>query len=136
MAQRRGGGSGSDDASVGASRGVDATKAVDAADAVDEVEGVGQVRATESAGAVKRADAVRGTDAVAEVAAALRAGELTVAEAVDKLIDDAVGKQVGRAIEPGSELEQRLRRVLRDYAGADPLITAKIRRLEGRRPAR
>ena len=55
---------------------------------------------------------------------------------VDRLIDDAVTRRVGRAIEPGSELEARLRRVLRDYAEADPLISDKIRRLEARRAGR
>jgi hypothetical protein len=124
---------GSDDKSVGAPRSVDATKPVDPTAAVDALEGV---EATASVQALDSAKAVRGSDAVSEVAALLRAGQLTVDQAVDRLIDDAVNKQVGRAIEPGSEVEARLRRVLRDYAGADPLISAKISRLHGRRPAK
>ena len=110
----------------------------DAVDGVQQVDALGEVQATQAAevqavSGVAAAGAASATDAVAQVAAALKAGKLSVAEAVDRLIDDAVSKQVGRAIEPGSEMEARLRRVLRDYAGADPLISAKIRRLEGRR---
>ena len=121
--------------------GVGGTDAVRGAEEVEALDRVGEVKAARAAevGAVRGvagATASSGADAIAEVAAALRAGELTVAEAVDRLIDDAVTRRVGRALEPGGELEARLRRVLRDYASADPLITAKIRRLEGRRPGR
>jgi len=123
---------------IGGPGAVDSTRAVGGADEVDALDEVRAASAAEVAavGGVERSGAAGKTDAVTEVAAALRAGRMTVAEAVDRLIEDAVGKQVGRAVEPGSELETRLRRVLRDHAGADPLISAKIRRLEGRRPGR
>ncbi len=116
----------------------DAIDRVDEVGGVSEVDALGEVKATEAAevqavSGVATTASASAADTVAQVAAALKAGKLSVAEAVDRLIDDAVSKQVGRAIEPGSELEARLRRVLRDYAGADPLISAKIRRLEGRR---
>ena len=136
MAQRRGSGSGHDD---GSAAGIGGPRAVDSAATVgptDEVEGADAVRATSAAAPVARAAAAAASDEVALVAAALKAGELTAAQAVDRLIDDAVHKQVGRAIEPGSEIEARLSRVLRDQAGADPLISEKIRRLEGRRSGR
>ncbi len=118
--------------------GVDRATAVSGA---SEIEALDEVKATRAVD-LKPIDAVSSTapaaavDPVATVAAALRAGELTVEQAVDRLIEDAVTRRVGRALEPGSELEARLRRVLRDYASADPLITAKIRRLEGRRSGR
>lgn len=119
----------------GVAPGVAETDAIGGAQGVEALDEVQATRATEVAGVgpVAPSTAPRAADAVAQVAAALKAGTLTVAEAVDRLIDDAVSKQVGRAIEPGSELEARLRRILRDYAGADPLISAKVRRLEGRR---
>ena len=106
----------------------------DAIEGTRSLERVGEVRAAEVE-AVQRVSA-GGPDAVPEVAAALRAGRITVGEAVDRLIDDALARHVGRALQPGGELEARLRRLLRDYAGADPLISAKIRRLESRRGAR
>ena len=106
-----------------------------------EVEALSEIEATratevKAVGGVSGAKAAGAADPVASIAAALRAGELSVAEAVDRLIDDAVTRRVGRAVEPGGALEARLRRVLRDYASADPLITAKIRRLESRRSGR
>jgi hypothetical protein len=117
---------------------VDRTTPIGGASEIEALEEIKAARAAE-VGSVSGVDAVSApaaADPVASVAAALRAGELSVAEAVDRLIDDAVTRRVGRAIEPGGELEARLRRILRDYASADPLITAKIRRLEGRRSDR
>ena len=134
MAQRRGSGRDS-----GIADGVGSTKAVDSAAPVGpagDVERAEGVRATSAAAPVAQTSATAASDEVAAVAAALKSGALSVAEAVDRLIDDAVHKQVGRAVEPGSEIEARLRRVLRDQAGADPLIREKIRRLEGRRSGR
>lgn len=131
----------------GVGDGPERASGVGAAGPANHVEGtegvseVDEVRATRAAevGAVKGAEAIGesgAADPVTEVAAALRAGKLSVAEAVDRLIDDAITRRVGRAVEQGSELEARLRRVLRDYAGADPLISSKIRRLEARRGGR
>jgi hypothetical protein len=114
---------------------------VERAGHVDEIEAVNEVRgartdAVERVSGVSGAASAAGADPIAEVAAALRAGSISVADAVDRLIDDAVQRRVGRAIEAGGELEQRLKRVLRGYAEADPIISAKIRRLEARRPGR
>jgi hypothetical protein len=142
----RGGGDGRT-GGVDATRGADAARGPDAAQGPDRIEGtdaVAQVDAVRAAGpagveAIEGAGAARAAsaaDAVNQVAAALRAGSITVADAVDRLIEDALSRKVGRAIEQGSELEARLRRVLREYAGADPLISAKIRRLETRRGGR
>jgi hypothetical protein len=63
------------------------------------------------------------------VAARLRAGEITVDQAVELLIDDAIMRQVGRATESTKDLEPRLRELLRSYAANDPFLAAKIRRL-------
>ena len=139
MAQRKGSGRNSGTADSGTAAGVGGTRAVDSAAPVgptDSVESAEGVRPTSAAAPVAPASAAAANDEIAAVAAALKSGALTVAEAVDRLIDDAVHKQVGRAVEPGSEIEARLRRLLRDQAGADPLIREKIRRLEGRRSGR
>lgn len=100
-------------------------------DAVDEaapVEGVDEAAAAES-GAVARVGGTggpTGTDAVAEVAARLRAGEITTDEALELLIDDTIAKQMGAV---SKDLEPKLREVLRDYAANDPFLAAKIRKL-------
>lgn len=104
---------------------VDPAGHVDASAPVGEV-APAEVAAVEGAGAADRAAPA---DPVARVAARLRAGELTVDQAVDALIDDAVRRQVGRAVDDREELEARLREVLRGYADSDPFLAAKIRRL-------
>jgi hypothetical protein len=121
-----------------APRAPEAAQEVERAEHVDSIDEVRAARAeaVERTSGVAGATGAAGVDHIAEVAAALRAGSITVAEAVDRLIDDAVTRRVGRAVEPGGELEARLKRVLRGYAEADPLISAKIRRLEARRPGR
>jgi hypothetical protein len=68
-------------------------------------------------------------DAVARVAAGLRAGEVTVEQAVDLLIEDAITRQLGRAGEARAQVEEELRELLRTYAANDPLLAGKIRRL-------
>jgi hypothetical protein len=68
-------------------------------------------------------------DAVGEVARRLRAGEVTVEQAVDLLIEDAIARQVGRAMKGRHDLEGRLRELLKSYTATDPLLAAKIRRL-------
>jgi hypothetical protein len=121
---------------VGAATRAGAAAAAAPVDGVSSIEGTEGVSRVEAVRAPDVATAARAATAVDEVAAALRAGRITIDEAVDRLIDDAVHRHVGRAIEQGSELEARLRRVLRDYAGADPLISSKIRRLDARRGGR
>jgi len=101
-------------------------------DAVDEaapVEGVDEAAPAET-GAVSRVGGPGGpggADPIAQVAARLRAGEITSDQAVELLIDDAIARQLGGAVP--KDLEPRLREVLRDYAANDPYLAAKIRRL-------
>lgn len=101
-------------------------------DAVGEtgaVEGVDETAPAET-GAVGRVGGPGGPDApdaIARVAERLRAGEITADEAVELLIDDAIGRQMGGAVP--KDLEPKLREVLRDYATNDPYLAAKIRRL-------
>ncbi len=117
---------------VGAPEAPSGAPQVERAERVDEV-GPAAAAELEAVRPVAAARPSGAADPVAEVAAALRGGAITVAEAVDRLIDDAISRRVGRAVEAGGELEARLRRVLRDYAEADPLIRAKVKRLETRR---
>jgi len=65
-------------------------------------------------------------DPVAQVAAQLRAGEITVDQAVEKLIDDAISRQLS---DSARQLEPKLRELLRSYAESDPFLAARIRRL-------
>jgi hypothetical protein len=101
-------------------------------DAVDEAGGVDGLdeSAPASTGGVERVGGPGGpdgTDAVGEVAARLRAGEITSDEALELLIDDAIQRQLGGAV--ASEHEEELRQLLRNYAATDPYLAAKIRRL-------
>jgi hypothetical protein len=64
---------------------------------------------------------------VGEVAARLRAGEISSDEAVELLIDDAIARQMGGAVP--KEREDELRQLLRNYAANDPYLAARIRRL-------
>jgi hypothetical protein len=68
-------------------------------------------------------------DAITQVAARLRAGQITVDQAVDELIDDAIRRQVGRAVEDARDLAPQLRELLKGFATSDPFLAAKIRRL-------
>ena len=101
-------------------------------DAVDEaapVEGVDEAALAET-GAVSRVGGPggpSGSDPVGQVAARLRAGEITKDEALELLIDDTIQRQMGGAVP--KDLEPKLREVLRDYAANDPFLAAKIRKL-------
>jgi hypothetical protein len=104
---------------------------VDQTGPVDRSEGVDEVAPAE-APLVEPAAPAAATgppDAIAEVAARLRAGEITVDQAVEQLIDDAIERQVGQAVERAHELEPELRELLRTYVATDPFIAARIRRL-------
>ncbi len=100
-------------------------------DAVDEaapVEGVDEAAPAET-GAVARVGGTggpTGTDPIAQVAARLRAGEISADEALELIIDDTIARQMGAV---GKDLEPKLREVLRDYAANDPFLAAKIRKL-------
>jgi hypothetical protein len=101
-------------------------------DAVDEaapVDGVDEAAPAET-GAVARVGGTGGptaSDPIAQVAARLRAGEISSDEALELLIDDTIARQMGGAVP--KDLEPKLREVLRDYAANDPFLAAKIRKL-------
>ena len=102
---------------------------VDAPNEVSEVGGTAPPNSATQAAPVGKAapaGASQAADPVARVASQLRAGEITVDQAVDQLIDDAVGKQLGAI---GKDFEPKLRELLRSYAEADPFLAARIRRL-------
>ncbi len=108
----------------------DGPRPTDAVDEAAAVEGVDEAAPAET-GAVARVGGTGGpggTDAVAQVAARLRAGEISADEAVELLIDDTIARQLG-AGGSAKDLEPKLREVLRDYAANDPFLAAKIRRL-------
>jgi hypothetical protein len=101
-------------------------------DAVDEaaaVDGVDEAAPAETGAVVSvgGAGATGAVDPIAEVAARLRAGEITSDQAVDLLIEDAISRQLGGALP--KDLEPKLRETLRDFAAQDPYLAAKIRRL-------
>jgi hypothetical protein len=103
---------------------------VDPASRVEAPEGPGEVAPTapaqvDGAGAPTRA----ALDPIAQVAEALRAGDITVEQAVERLIDDAIHHQVGHATQDRPELERRLRELLRGLASTDPFLLSRIRRL-------
>ncbi|HEY1587747.1 MAG TPA: hypothetical protein VGH63_18740 [Polyangia bacterium] len=111
----------------------DGPRPTDAVDEAAPVDSVDEAAPAES-GAVARVGGTggpTGTDPVAQVAARLRAGEISSDEALELLIDDTIARQLG--IGPGGavpkDLEPKLREVLRDYAANDPFLAAKIRKL-------
>jgi hypothetical protein len=107
----------------------DGPRPTDAVDEASEIESVDEAAPSET-GAVARVGGTGGpggVDPVAEVAARLRAGEITSDQALELLIDDAIQRQLGGAVP--KDLEPKLREVLRDYAANDPYLAAKIRRL-------
>jgi hypothetical protein len=107
----------------------DGPRPTDAVDEAAPVEGVDEAAPAET-GAVARVGGTGGpggTDPIAQVAARLRAGEITSDQALELLIDDAIARQMGGAVP--KDLEPKLREVLRDYAANDPYLAAKIRRL-------
>ena len=107
----------------------DGPRPTDAVDEAAPVDGVDETAAAET-GAVGRVGGTggpTGTDPIAQIAARLRAGELTSDQALELIIDDTIERQLGGAVP--KDLEPKLREVLRDYATNDPFLTAKIRKL-------
>ena len=117
---------------------------VDGVDGPNEVDAVAETESTapssqvNGSAAVGQAGAAGATDAVGQVAAQLRAGQITVDQAVERLIDDAVKRQLGslgplglsgKNGEDARDLEPRLRELLRSYAESDPFLAARIRKL-------
>jgi hypothetical protein len=102
--------------------GVDGVGDVEGVANVDRPEAVDQVGEVEAPTAAKETGSV---DAISQVAAQLRKGEISVDQAVDRLIDDAIARQLGNQ----RELEPKLRELLKSYAESDPFLAARIRRL-------
>ena len=104
----------------------------DAVDEAGELDGVDEA-APAAGGTVAPVGATGGTggtggiDPIGEVAARLRAGEITSDQALELLIDDAIQRQLGGAVP--QDLEPKLREVLRRFATQDPFLSAKIKRL-------
>lgn len=67
-----------------------------------------------------------------EVAARLRAGELTPMQAVEILIDDALQRQLGPFTEAHTALAVELKLLLLEQARSDPYLTSKMKRLGNR----
>jgi len=118
--------------------GADGAPPVDPVGPVDEVDGVGEVERVDEVERVEGVAPVEATagaavvDAVQAVAGELKAGRISVEQAVERLIDDAVTRQLGRALGSGPRaqvLADELREILRGYASNDPYLAAKIRRL-------
>jgi len=89
--------------------------------------------ATRAAEATTAAVATAATDPISQIAGELRAGRITVEQAVERLIEDAVHRQIGRALQGPSKasmaLADELRALLHAYAANDPFLAARIRRL-------
>jgi hypothetical protein len=105
---------------------------VEGVEAPDEVGEIADVGATDAAAPVSGTAPASGTgaiDPVGQVAAQLRAGKITVDQAVEQLIDDAIGRQLSPHHKEAKELERKLRELLRSYAESDPFLAARIRRL-------
>lgn len=111
----------------------DGPRPPDAVDEAGEVEGVDEAAPAET-GAVSRVGGTggpTGSDPIAQVAARLRAGEISADEALELLIEDTIQRQLGTVTGGAGtkDLERQLREVLRDYAANDPFLAAKIRKL-------
>lgn len=117
-------------------RSIDPTKGADATAHVGEIERTSATDATDATSAVERTGPVTAppsTEAldavVATLAAELRAGKITVDQAVSTLVDDAIERQVRAAIADAPDLEGELRTLLRRHLSEDPFLLAKVRRL-------
>ncbi len=114
----------------GPTNGAPPVDAVDGPGAIDEIDEVGQAAPAGEVSATAPTAGTGNIDPVAQVAAQLRAGEITVDQAVDRLIEDAIDRQLGTQPSPSREaLEPKLRELLRSYAESDPFLATRIRRL-------
>jgi sulfur relay (sulfurtransferase) DsrF/TusC family protein len=115
---------------VDASRAADEVDPADAADAVARAEQAERAESIERTGPVTAPPSTEALDAVvATLAAELRAGNITVDQAVASLVDDAIERQVRAAIGASPDVEQELRTMLRRHLAEDPYLLAKVRRL-------
>jgi hypothetical protein len=101
------------------------------ADPADAAAQVGSPDGAREVGAAAKAGDAAATDPVADVARRLRSGEIDARQAVELLIDDAVGRQIGRATADREALARELKDLLRRYTETDPYLASKVRRLEG-----
>ncbi len=93
-------------------------------------ESIDSAKSTSNVAPVKgSAPAAISPDAIAQVAGELRSGSIGVDEAVDRLIDDAIDRQIGAATADRSDLKAKLRSVLKGITASDPLLVDKLRRL-------
>lgn len=117
----------------GPTNGTTPVDGVDEAAPVDGVDEVGASESTAPTAPVQPTAPAQGPgaiDAVTQVAAELRAGRITVDQAVERLIDDAISRQLGhQAAKDVRDLEPKLRELLRSYTENDPFLASRIRRL-------
>ena len=112
---------------TGAARPTEEVSPVDRSDAVDETSGATAIERTGPVTAPPPTDALDAV--VATLAADLRAGKITVEQAVSTLVDDAIDRQVQQALGASPDLEAELRTLLRRHLAEDPYLLAKVRRL-------
>ena len=72
------------------------------------------------------AAAVGDPSPVEDVAARIRAGEITGAEALEQLVDAVVRQKVGDAV---PAIKERMRAALRRFLAEDPALAEKIKQL-------
>jgi hypothetical protein len=108
-------------------RGPDGTPKVDEIDSPSGTREVGEVGGEYAR--VEPSKAALPSDTVSRVAARLRAGEITVDQAVDILVEDVVERQVGLAVESAKALGPMLRDLLRQFVAQDPYLQSKVGRL-------
>lgn len=76
--------------------------------------------------AEKASASVAGPSPVEDVAARLRAGEISGAEAVERLVDAIVRQKVGEAV---PAIRERMRAALRRFLAEDPVLAEKMKQL-------
>ena len=114
--------------------GVPAAPGVDEAAAPDPTAPAGEVVEARGAGAVGAVEAVTGTaaaggvDHVAQVARRLRAGDITVDQAVEELIDEVVARHAAGPAARDS-IAADLKELLRRQIANDPYLASKVRRM-------
>lgn len=114
---------------VDAAKPVASVEAAAAARAAEQVERAASVGAVAPAAAVSRAAPA---DLIKNVAERLRRGQLTPAQAVEELIEDAVRLNLP-GVSDDSPLRQELRALLKSYAKDDPFLFTRTKGLGSER---